>query len=730
ILLAIAVTVIGGSTGLIQDTFGIIGEETRAQEQEFDAARDGPGAQDDEELTSDSTGSTSDTTTGSEGEETSDTGETGEEPSQTVQNTVQTSFREGEGVTVRLNPSDTAGTRRVDVALRVSNNGQNRIVDRKTVTCRESCSTSFGFTPENGDEVTIEAQSTGPGGSTLLGRDTEQFGAAEQNPLCSVTLWSKKNTRGDSLTTAGGSTLHIGDSASSIRIKGGSTCEATLFQHTQYGGNSVTVDSDIDALGGFGENAPWMWCGGNWGNCISSIRVSGGDACRAILYDSTGYEGDAVTVTGDSSSLHLGDDVSSIDSVSCDIAIYEEEQFDGAYMRTDFRIRSFDDAINDGAPSFSDDAVSSLTTFGGIQVSTGGRQYTSETGSDGDDRDWNPSGSGSSSITVRKGDTLSYTIPGHFEQSAVSLVSPVKRSGTTGSVTIGETGQIRIAYRWNDSDSKEILRDRALGGDDRTGAYTPHHEIDSLPRRQNPGGTLRILTVPIDYGPGGSFPGHVNAIETILQEESVFRTCQTPSEAVQMVPLADKCHNEEEIIEACETGITDGLRDQGTCNRECADSVISCAAHYARQHNLEWDKSHGLFKPSWTSANREGGCAAKSNLFNDDRGSPKGGAVTLVDALRNGTTGAHEIGHDYGLCHGRSASSWSGPLSVRPCKPSEDPSCNPFCDPEQNEDCTQDVADTYGTCKGCQSSYCPNDDPAAQEDIMNYQNGKVFMPQE
>ncbi len=736
ILIAVALTVIVGSSTLIPNTFGIIGEETEATEEDFDEARGEPASQEDDVVAPDSTADTSDTTVETGEEETSETADTTGESSQTVRDPVQASFQGDDGVTVRLNPSDTSGTREVDVALRVNNDGQNRVVDRKTVTCRGSCSTSFGFTPENGDEVTVEAQTTGSGGSTLLGQDTDRFGTTEQNPLCSVTLWSDPHQRGGKLETSGGSTLHIGDSAGSVEIDGGASCEATLFQHADYDGNSVTVESDVERLGNLGRNAPWFWCRGNWGNCASSIRLSGGNSCRATLYTDSGFSGDSLTVTGDSTNLHIGDDVSSTGDVSCDIVFYEEEGFDGPYMRTDYYIDDFTgDAVSNSVPSFEDNEISSLVTLNGrIEVTTGSTTYLSHTGSDSDDEDWIGPLDDSTSITIQTGDSVQYRIPGRYEESSIRLTSPVEQAGSTGTVTVQDAGEIDVSYEWSDPDSEEVERESSIGGDDRTGAYTATHQINSLPTASKPDGTFRVLTPSIGFGPGSTLNEKAEAIEQVLEEESVFNTCQSPEESVQVVPLAEECSNKETVQDVCQYSLaeaaTNPLSNQGACARDCADAIIQCAASYAEEHNLEWDKAHGILQTDAASAGMVDGCAPKADFLNDNEGNRRGGSVTLKPGSNNGTTGSHEIGHDFGLCHGKSESYWGDQLSVRPCKPAEDPSCNPVCDPEEDEDCTQEVADAFGTCTDCQSSYCPNDDPADREDIMNYQDGRVFMSQE
>ena len=80
----------------------------------------------------------------------------------------------------------------------------------------------------------------------------------------------------------------------------------TFFEHPNFEGSSHTTQSDVfdfdDIRGPCGETDT---SSGDWDNCISSVQVSPG--WEATIYEHDEYEGDTLTVTGDIRDL---DDVS------------------------------------------------------------------------------------------------------------------------------------------------------------------------------------------------------------------------------------------------------------------------------------------------------------------------------------------------------------------------------------------------------------------------------------
>jgi len=143
-------------------------------------------------------------------------------------------------------------------------------------------------------------------------------------------LYENSGFGGTSISIAGDSShLSFGDKASSIKITGGSDCYVTVYKDKEYGGGSITISEDISDFkdisglcGGYNTvcvtgvscdcncDAFGTWCKSCPNNCISSIKVKEG--CVATLYQSVDFEGDYITLFGDSSNLHFDNIASSI----------------------------------------------------------------------------------------------------------------------------------------------------------------------------------------------------------------------------------------------------------------------------------------------------------------------------------------------------------------------------------------------------------------------------------
>ncbi len=244
---------------------------------------------------------------------------------------------------------------------------------------------------------------------------------------------------------------------------------------------------------------------------------------------------------------------------------------------------------------------------------------------------------------------------------------------------------------------------------------------------------FRLAVVPVNF----SFPSDNATYNTLVDqfedfwEQKTFGSCSYPDKAVEVLRINEDCSPAKS---ACLPSALD------MCNSHCASAVISCAQD--KYSNV--DKAEALLKGNGAS-NPFGpgtvtGCSPLASLTQDNRGSDLGGAIHATSlGFENGKGSAHELGHDFGLCHGRSNAAWSSTPSQKPCNPSEDGNCVPYCldlNDDGTRDCTvtrtsdgipqscngPECSDTQGSCIGCASSYCPNNDAAAQDDVMNYQN--------
>lgn len=210
--------------------------------------------------------------------------------------------------------------------------------------------------------------------------------------------------------------------------------------------------------------------------------------------------------------------------------------------------------------------------------------------------------------------------------------------------------------------------------------------------------TYQIVAVPIKYNlPSemSSYKQDASDFEEFWERKSVFRTCNSPDKAVEVKTLSNTCSND--VSSACQGSF---------CSDACANAIIQCASN----NYPNFDKAEGFYDgPGMSvSGGTVTGCSGKADLTLDNQGSSNGGAIHITGSgFESGKGVAHELGHDFGLCHGKSDSSWSNP-SVKPCNPSIDSGCS--------------GTGSTGTCIGCDSSYCPNDDPQDPADVMNYQN--------
>lgn len=233
-----------------------------------------------------------------------------------------------------------------------------------------------------------------------------------------------------------------------------------------------------------------------------------------------------------------------------------------------------------------------------------------------------------------------------------------------------------------------------------------------------------IVAVPIKYNfpsEKSQYESKADQFEEFWERESVFRTCDSPSTSVDVKTLDSSCSNNVES--ACQGNF---------CSQNCANEIIQCASN----NYPNFDKAEGLYNGPGMSmgGGTVVGCAGKANLRGSSQGSLNGGALHITGlGFESGKGSAHELGHDFGLCHGKSDGSWSNP-SVKPCKLS-DSGCEVICRDSDGDgdtsECTKTgdtcsgsecVSTTEGTCIGCTSSYCPNNDPKDPKDIMNYQD--------
>ena len=105
---------------------------------------------------------------------------------------------------------------------------------------------------DTGDGITIFADPRFRGESTILLADVEDLDDLVVGCIKNETF---------------GNYIHFDDCISSIRIPAGR--KVTVYEDPRYRGDSVTFTSDVMDLDDV--RGP---CGGDWGDCISSIRVS------------------------------------------------------------------------------------------------------------------------------------------------------------------------------------------------------------------------------------------------------------------------------------------------------------------------------------------------------------------------------------------------------------------------------------------------------------------------
>lgn len=172
---------------------------------------------------------------------------------------------------------------------------------------------------------------------------------------------------------------------------GGGRCEAIVYQHVRYGGESMRINGDMPSLGGrwndrissirvlsgdwtfyqhddyrgerihVGRNVPDV--GGSWNDRISSARCNerggwndggwwGDDrGCEAIIYRDSGFRGEQRRLVGDTPWIgeHWNDRVSSIRILSGRWVFYGDRDFRGPVypVRRGDQIHSLEGGWND-----------------------------------------------------------------------------------------------------------------------------------------------------------------------------------------------------------------------------------------------------------------------------------------------------------------------------------------------------------------------------------------------
>ena len=212
---------------------------------------------------------------------------------------------------------------------------------------------------------------------------------------------------------------------------------------------------------------------------------------------------------------------------------------------------------------------------------------------------------------------------------------------------------------------------------------------------------FRIVIVPANF----EFPSDrseyfqkANKVFNYWMNKSVFQFCSNPRERLELLTINKSCEVSPPLKDVCS-----GTKSStpGMCSPQCASSVIKCA----RDNYPSFHKAIGVYKGDMIKSGplkNVTGCSGLSSQATSDLGSQRGGSIHETTAnFEEGVGNVHELGHDFGFCHG------VGTASKRPCDPSKDANCTK-------------ISPGVGKCVSCNSSLCPNNDPFSPKDIMNY----------
>ncbi|MBI4439196.1 hypothetical protein HY640_04650 [Candidatus Woesearchaeota archaeon] len=160
----------------------------------------------------------------------------------------------------------------------------------------------------------------------------------------------------------------------------------------------------------------------------------------------------------------------------------------------------------------------------------------------------------------------------------------------------------------------------------------------------------QLVVVPINYN-----------LDDASQKSDFMTKSQTFSELWKQVSPFNKCpekvklllaENCPEAASAC-LGLSENpeLKSKA-CEPGCGNAIIRCAT----SKYTEFDKAEGLFRGVISDKNGILGCSSLTDILNNPPppkfiGNKMGGAVSQSHLNDEGLISAHEMGHDFGLCH-------------------------------------------------------------------------------